>query len=136
MGGGTARAVFLSTVSVGRHLRRAYDEALEPFDLTLDQTRILEVLRRAGPEGLAAEDFRGLVRQTCVNPDCGPGLEKEGWLEVDHEGNRRITGPGRQRLAELDPVLEEVDDRLSEHLGADEVAELRRILAKIPIDRP
>ena len=125
------REAFLNVVSAGRRIRRQYDGALESYGLTLDQCRILEALRHAGPEGLEAEDFNAVLRRMCVDARCEAKLENEGWLERDHEGDRRITGPGRERLADLDPVLEEVDDRLAEALGAREVAELKDILAKV-----
>ncbi len=129
--GATARASFLSVVSAGRRVRRAYDEALEPFDLTLDRCRVLEALRHAGPDGLETEDFRAVLRGMGVEPAHAKRLEHEGWLHVDHDGTRRITEPGRLRLAELDPVLEEVDDRLAENLGVDEVRALRDILRRV-----
>lgn len=126
-----ARSILLALVSAGDRLRAAYDEALSPFEIELDPCRMLEELRRAGPGGLDGVEFHDALRAAGVDPGDEARLENEGWLERDQHGNRKITGPGRQLLAEVAPVLEELDDRMVEHLGAAEVNELSRLLEKL-----
>jgi len=125
------RSVLVRLVGAGRRIQRAYDEALAPFDISLDQCRALDALRRAGSQGLDAEAFHSVLRAVGPTSAERARLENEGWLKLDRDGKRTITSQGRQLIADLDPTLEAVEDRLAEELGADELAELKRIIEKI-----
>ena len=126
----STRDAVMALVSAGLRIWETYNAALHPHGITLDQCRILQELRHAGPRGLDSEAFhRALRRIGAVHLDEGR-LENVGWLTRDRDGVRRITDPGRRLIAELDPTLEEVEDRLSEALGSDELEELLRILGK------
>ena len=125
------RSVLVRLESAGRRVRRAYDEALSSFEISLDQCRTLAALRHAGPQGLDAQAFHEVLREVGADTTDQARLENEGWLELDHDGNRTITSQGRRLIAELDPALEAVEDRLAEDLGLEELNELVRILAKI-----
>jgi len=130
-GGVPTRSVLVRVVSAGRRIQRGYDEALSPFNISLDQCRILEGLRHAGSAGLDSQAFHELLRDVGADADDQTRLENEGWLELRRGGNRAITSQGRQLVADLDATLESVEERLAEQLGSEELAELARVTGKI-----
>jgi len=125
------RESLFSVVTAGARIAEAYDHALASQDLTLAQYQILEVLSRNG-SAMDSERFLAHLRRLCVDQGCARHVEREGWLERDHDAVRRLTGPGRALLARVAPILEELEDELTSALGGDEIDALRRSVSKVP----
>jgi hypothetical protein len=132
--GRSVRDTLAETVTVARSLERAYDEALEPFDLTFEQYQVLDLLRTAGPRGVAADRFRSRLHHLCVAADCAKHLERQGLIERTRGGARTITGVGRRRMAMLDVALEELEDRLTKRVGFLELERARITLGKLHLE--
>ncbi len=132
----TAGQALLAVVSGARRVQTGYAEALAPFELSLSQFQLLDFLRRAGPPGIASEKLRIGMRELCISADCEAHVERRGWLVRDNEGTRRITESGRQLLAELAPVLEELASGMASALGTSELADLIDLMARIPPETP
>ena len=126
----TPRDALMLAVARGRSIAQAYDAALASEGISLSQVQLLTELARRGPE-LGAEAFLALLDELCVMADCAAQVEREGWLERDHDGVHRITGPGRALLARIAPIMEDVDDELSAQLGSDELDSLLQVLHKL-----
>lgn len=127
----TAGRVLLALVSVARRVQDRYNEALEPFDVSLSEYQILNFLRQAGPAGVEAETFHEGMRDLCVSAKCEAHVEREGWLARDHDGTRQITEPGRRLLADVAPALEELSNGMTGALGANQLGELMGLTARI-----
>lgn len=127
----TAGRALLAVVSSARRIQDRYDAALEPFELSLSQYQLLDFLRRKGPTGATAEGFHGGLRDLCVSAKCEAHVEKEGWLNRNHEGTRFISEPGRRLLAEVAPVLEELAATVTAGLGTDELGSLVGLTARL-----
>lgn len=128
-----ARDALLAVVSAGRRVERRFDAALEGEDVSLAQLRLLLALPRSGG-WVDAEPFLQLLSDLCLDERCAGHVEREGWLERDSTGARRITAPGRSLIARVTPLMEEVEDHLSARLGADELTQIVEVLDKIQPD--
>jgi RNA polymerase sigma-70 factor (ECF subfamily) len=128
-----ARAFLTDTVTVARAIEREYDAVLEPFDLSFQRYQVLASLRAAGPRGLSSTAFLRNLRHHGADLECEGDLERHGLIERDRSGARTLTSVGRRRLAELDGLLEDVDDRITQRVGLDELEGLTLTLAKLDL---
>ena len=127
----TSGRALLAVMSTARRVQDRYNDALESHGVSLSQYQILEFLRRMGPSGADAEAFHSGTRDLCVSTACEAHVEREGWLTRDNEGTRQITEPGRQLLAEVAPVLEELASGIAAALGTSELGELVGLTARL-----
>ena len=127
----TPGRALLAVVSAARRVQDRYNEALASHDLSLSQYQLLDFLRRTGSTGAGAEAFHGGMRDLCVAATCEAHVERNGWLVRDHNGTRNITEHGRQLLAEVAPVLEELSEQIAGGLGSNQLAELVGLTARL-----
>ncbi|WP_206241296.1 MarR family winged helix-turn-helix transcriptional regulator [Novosphingobium terrae] len=98
-----------------RALTRAYDEALAPFGITVQQFAILRDIQRAGtiPLPRLAE---GLVMDRTSLYRALPPLEREGLLVLESPSPRSrtatLTPAGQQRVADANPAWESLQTRI------------------------
>jgi MarR family transcriptional regulator, organic hydroperoxide resistance regulator len=98
------RELALNLFRSERVLTHALEEALEPFDLRLDEFNVLRILRGAGPDG----HERATVEERMVHDaDRLLGLLHRLRQRGAVEGTLRlrITAEGRELLSRADPVF-------------------------------
>ena len=127
----TSGRALLALVSAARRVQDRYNDALAEHDISLSQYQILDYLRRAGAVGIDAEDFHSGMRDLCVSATCEAHVERMGWLKREHSGTRHITEPGRQLLAELAPMLDELANAVAGGLGINQLGELVGLTARL-----
>ena len=105
-------------------LDHAINEALKPLGLTATQHNVLRILRGAGESGLCGREVG--ERLIARVPDVSRLLDRlvetglvarERDLEDRRHVTARITDAGRRLLDQVDPVIEEVEDRFTGRLA-------------------
>jgi DNA-binding MarR family transcriptional regulator len=122
-------------------LRRSFGCALEGHGITLQQYNVLRILRGAGEEGLPTLAIaERMVEQAPGITRLLDRLEARGWVERHRcaEDRRRvlclITAAGLDLLQELDPIMDDADDRSLAMLKPEEVERLIQILDRIRLE--
>ncbi|MFB9238050.1 MarR family winged helix-turn-helix transcriptional regulator [Plantactinospora siamensis] len=119
--------------SVARRLRQANREALEPWEIAPSHARVLAVLVRHGPSRLSkvAQHLHIAPRSTTEVID---GLAERGLVERRPDPDDRratlvaLTDRGAEVATAIQTTRREAADRFFGSLGADDQAELTRIL--------
>ena len=119
-------------------LRRFFARRMESCGLTLQQYNVLRILRGAGVDGLPTLAIaERVVEQTPGITRLVDRLEAKGLVSRtrDAEDRRcvrcRITVEGLALMAELDPLIEEADERSLAMLGLEEQRVLIRLLDRV-----
>ncbi|MBF6323947.1 MarR family winged helix-turn-helix transcriptional regulator [Nocardia cyriacigeorgica] len=124
------------TSMTAAQMTRLSREALRAVGARKDHFVVLAALAEFGPASQAALSQRTSVYKSDLVSVLND-LEDGGWVRraPDAADKRRnvitITEPGRRRLAELDRVLDEVNDHIMIPLDRDERAQLFALLGRI-----
>ncbi|TLF77658.1 MarR family winged helix-turn-helix transcriptional regulator [Nocardia cyriacigeorgica] len=124
------------TSMTAAQMTRLSREALRAAGARKDHFVVLAALAEFGPASQAALSQRSSVYKSDLVAVLND-LEDGGWLRraPDPADKRRnvitITEPGRRRLAELDRVLDEVNEHIMTPLDRDERAQLFALLGRI-----
>lgn len=124
------------TSMTAAQMTRLSREALRAAGARKDHFVVLAALAEFGPASQAALSERTSVYKSDLVAVLND-LEDGGWVRraPDPADKRRnvitITEPGRRRLAELDRVLDEVNEHIMTPLDRDERAQLFALLGRI-----
>ncbi|MDN3359182.1 MarR family winged helix-turn-helix transcriptional regulator [Actinomadura sp. DC4] len=116
--------------------RRVSGDALRAVGAHKDHFVVLAALAEFGPASQAALSGRARVYKSDLVAILND-LEDHGWVRraPDPTDRRRnvitITGDGEHHLAELDRVLEDVNEHIMAPLGHDERAQLFALLGRV-----
>lgn len=115
-----------------RRLTQAYDRALKPSGLRLNQYSVLANVSRHG--GLSVTDLAELLAmdRTTLTRNLGPLVDR-GWIRVAPGPDRRrraveITAAGRRVYEAALPLWREAERAFRRRLGREEAAALRQLL--------
>lgn len=115
---------------------------MAPFDITPAQYNVLRILRGSHPEKMTCSDIGGrLLDRTPDVTRLLNRLEKAGLITRGRSRSDRrvvqvsITAAGRDLLDRLHPAVDDVQRRLSRHLGDDELAHLSALLERLRTDQ-
>jgi DNA-binding MarR family transcriptional regulator len=120
----------------GAQMRKIANEAMGAVGAHRDHFVVLAALEELGPASQAALSDRTRVYRSDLVAVLNE-LAAEGRIQrAPDPGDKRrnvitITGAGRERLAELDGILEGVNDRIMAPLAADEREQLFALLGRI-----
>ena len=129
---------FLNVVRTADQLQHALHQQLKPYGITETQYNSLRILRGAGEHGLTCSEVA--ERLISHDPDITRllGRMERDDLVVrtrDPKDRRvvltRITRQGRDKLKDLDRVVEMTVDRLLAHMNEDELRTMIGLLEKI-----
>lgn len=128
----------LNLILATNHVRQIIDEICSEFGITNQQYNILRILRGASPEGHRCAEIR--ERMLDRAPDITrrlDALEEMGLVKRRRSSEDRravvsqITQRGLDLLDEMDPYLDQVDDRIAERLSVKECRELSNLCEKL-----
>lgn len=134
-GEASAEHVFHSILRVAEMFTRALSDALRPFELTLSQYSVLQVLRDTASDGLCCRDVG--ERLVSRDPDITrllDRLEVRGFISRHREGRDRrvvraqITEKGAALLTAIDDVVGGLHARFLGHLGQPELTAFHELL--------
>ena len=119
-------------------VRDAFEKALAPHDLTLQQMNVLRILRGAGPDGLPTLEIgHRMVERTPGITRLIDRLERKELVErVRSDADRRVvycqvTDSGLQLLSDLDEIVSRADQAAVEALSQEELGRLVELLDRI-----
>ena len=119
-------------------VRDAFEKALAPHDLTLQQMNVLRILRGAGPDGLPTLEIgHRMVERTPGITRLIDRLERKELVErVRSDADRRVvycqvTDSGLQLLSDLDEIVSRADQAAVEALSEEELGRLVELLDRI-----
>lgn len=130
--------VALNLILATNFLRKTIDEICGEFGITNQQYNILRILRGVHPEGHRCAEIR--ERMLDRAPDITrrlDSLEEMGLVKRRRSSEDRravmsyITQRGMTLLEEMDPYLNQVDDKVSERLSLKECRELSALCEKL-----
>ncbi len=128
----------LALMAAASELRSNFDRTLAEANLTGEQYNILRILRGAGPEGHPSGEIG--CRMIDRSPDITrriDALEKQELVERERStGDRRvvrvrITRKGLSLLDDINPKLQEFDDKLTRIMSKDDLHHLSSLCEKI-----
>lgn len=115
---------------------------MAPFDITPAQYNVLRILRGSHPEKMTCSDIGSrLLDRTPDVTRLLNRLEKAGFITRGRSRTDRrvvqvaISAAGRDLLDRLQPAVDDVQRRLSRHLGDDELAHLSALLERLRTDQ-
>lgn len=133
-----SQEALIGILVAAERLRRNVTLVVEPYGVSYQQYNVLRILRGAQPDPLATLEIGSRMIETT------PGvtrlldrLEEKGWVERKRctEDRRqvhcRITPAGLDLLAELDPLVERLDERIGEVLPPDQMQTLLTLLNEV-----
>jgi MarR family transcriptional regulator, organic hydroperoxide resistance regulator len=135
-----ASIALLRTASV---VSRRYARLVEPHGLSLAQYNVLRILRGAGSDGLPTLAIRDrMIDEGSTVTRLLDKLEQAGLVTRDRSRPDRrqvlcrITPPGEQLLAELDPAMDAADTEIMTVLDEAQLAALIDLLASVRTSTP
>ncbi|WP_293859220.1 MarR family transcriptional regulator [uncultured Alsobacter sp.] len=114
-----------------RKITARYDGALEPTGLTIAQFALLRKIRRAGEASLTDLGRRAGLDRSTIGRNVRV-LEKAGLVAMAPGKDQReaavaLTKAGHERLAQAEPLWEQVQTEIEDVLGASGVKSLNRL---------
>lgn len=116
--------------------------AMDAFDITPAQYNVLRILRGSHPGKLTCSEIGNrLLDRTPDVTRLLNRLEKAGLITRGRSRTDRrvvqvgITAEGRDLLDRLQPAVDDVQRRLSRHLGDDELVRLSELLERLRTDQ-
>lgn len=113
-------------------------EAIKPYDISVQQFNVLRILRgqNGKPANLSTVQDRMVNKMSNTTRLVDKLLEKELVARNTCEENRRkieifITPAGLEILTQLDPVIKDVENLVTENLSTTEVKHLNELLEKL-----
>jgi DNA-binding MarR family transcriptional regulator len=120
-------------------LTRLYDRHLAPSGLSVSQFSLLAMIE-ANPEVTLAELARAMVMERTTLLRAVKPLVASGWVARQAAGGRgairlSLTAAGRRKIAEATPLWRAAQGAFEAEVGADQAAELRRLILAVGFDR-
>ena len=130
--------VAMNLILASNFVRQMVEEACSEFGITSQQYNILRILRGSSPEGYRCAEIR--ERMLDRSPDITRRLDT--LVEMGLVRRRRssedrravlsyITPKGLSLLAELEPYIEAMDERIAERLSQRECRDLSMLCEKL-----
>lgn len=134
----SSRRLLISLLYSANKVTDEIGEALKPYDLSIPQFNVLRILRgqKGKPANLSTIQDRMVSKMSNTTRLVDKLILKEYVERVVCETNRRkveitITDNGLQFLNEIDPVVDEAEKKITDHLSPEEVEELTELLQKL-----
>lgn len=127
----------LNLLRTADQFSHAMQRAIRPWGVTATQYNVLRILRGAGPDGLTCSEIGS--RMLTADPDITRLLRRLKALRLIRQHRDRhdrrivltnISETGLGLLDEMEPAVKRAPDALLEHLSAEEIAELTRLLER------
>lgn len=132
----------LNIVVTGSWLMSEMASSMAPFGVTPAQYNVLRILAGSAPDRLTCSDIGGrLLDRTPDVTRLLNRLEKARLISRTRSRTDRrvvrvgLTDQGRELLQKMDPVVNELNRRLSRHLSDDELAQLSDLLERLRTDQ-
>lgn len=131
------KKTYLNIMYTQNLLNEEFNEILKPFDLSPEQFNVLRILRgqKGKPVNMCDIQER-MIAKTSNTTRLVDKLLLKGFVtrEVCSENRRKmeitITPQGLDLLKQLDPQVEQHDNRFANNLSTDELAQLNILLEK------
>ena len=130
--------VTLNLILATNHIRKTIDDVCSEFGITNQQYNILRILRGIHPEGHRCAEIR--ERMLDRAPDITrrlDALEQMGLVKRRRSSDDRravisyVTPRGLSLLDDMDPYLDQLDDKIAEKLSLKECRELSALCEKL-----
>ena len=133
-----ARKLSLSILVTGNLINEQVGAALKPFDISIQQFNVLRILRgqKGKPANLSTIQERMVSKMSNTTRLVDKLIAKELAERIICEVNRRkveisITEKGLELLKEIDPKVDEVEEKMIEDLNQEEIEFITNCLNKI-----
>ena len=134
---GTKKAI-LSIIITAQYISDEVSEVLKTFDISSPQFNVLRILRgqKGKPANLSTIQERMISKMSNTTRLVDKLIAKGYVKRVTCPNNRRkveitITETGLKVLSELDPLIENIEEKFVNHLSANEKNSLVELLEKI-----
>ena len=136
----TSKEVIIKLIRLNSAINEQLMLALKPFGISIQQFNVLRILR--GQKGVAANLFT--VQEKMVNKMSNTTriidklIDKSFVERVICKENRRkielfITKEGLSFLKEVDPVIEQTEEKMTNHLSVKEKHQMMALLNKLKL---
>ena len=133
-----SRAAVINIFYSSGWLKDILTSKLKPFDLSLEQFNVLRILRGQNGKPINLQDIqeRMVTKMSNTTRLVDKLIQKDFVKRQICENNRRkveieITSLGLSILKQLDPIINNTEEQITNTLSSDELAQLNKLLLKL-----